>query len=117
MIAGDINAHSPIWNPHCHKTQNASILEELIDKFSLLINNKPGYPTCPTSQGISVINLALSIVKLGPLTLWEIPKEHPALSDHELILLRWEDADIGLSQLKRGKATGWDIQSLIDNKD
>lgn len=51
------------------------------------------------------------------MTLWEIPEEHPALSDHELILLRWEDADIGLSQPKMGRATGWDIQGLIDDKD
>ncbi len=37
--------------------------------------------------------------------------------DHELILLRWEDVDIGLSQPKTDRATGWDIQGLIDNKD
>ncbi len=117
LIAGDINAHSPVWNPHCHRRQNAFVLEELIDKFSLLINNEPGRPTRPASQGVLVIDLALSIVELGLLTLWEIPEEHPSLSDHELILLRWKDADIGLSQPKMGRATGWDIQGLIDNKD
>ncbi len=117
MIAGDINTHSPVWNPHCHRRQNASVLEELIYKFSLFINNKPGRPTCPASQRVSVIDLALSTTEPGLLTLWEIPKEHPILSDHELILLRWEDADIGLSQPKMGRATGWDIQRLINNKD
>lgn len=110
-------SHSPVWNPHCHMRQNASVSEELIDKFHLLINNEPGRSTRPISQGISVIDLALSTAELGPLTLWEIPEEHPAISDHELILLRWEDIDIGLSQPNAGKATGWDVQGLIDNKD
>ena len=117
LVAGDVNAHSPVWNPHCHKRQNASILEGFIDQFGLLINNEPGRSTRPTSQGVSVIDLALSTVELGPLTLWEIPEEYPALSDHELILLRWEDIDVGLSQSNLSKATGWDIQGLIDNKD
>ena len=75
LIAGDINAHSPVWNPHCHRKQNASVLEELIDHFGLLINNEPGRSTRPISQGISVIDLALSTAELGPLTLWEIPEE------------------------------------------
>lgn len=106
LIAGDINAYSSIWNPHCHRRQNASVLEEFIGKFSLLINNKLGRPTRPASQGISVIDLSLSIAELGPLTLWEIPEKHPALLDHLFILLRWEDADIELSQPKISKATG-----------
>ena len=97
MIAGDINAHSPIWNPYYHRRQNAFVLEELIEKFCLLINNKLSHPTRPTSQGLSVIDLAFSTTKLGLLTLWEISEEYPALSDHELILLHWEDADIRLS--------------------
>ena len=117
LIAGDINAHSPVWNPHCHRKQNASVLEELIDHFGLFVNNEPGRSTRPISQGISVIDLALSTAELGPLTLWEIPEEYPALSDHELILLRWEDIDMGLSQPNTGKATGWDIRGLIENKD
>lgn len=49
------------------------------------------------------------MAKLGPLTLWEIPEEYPALLDHEVILLRWEDIDIRLSQLNTDRATGCDI--------
>ena len=117
LIAGDINAHSFVWNPHCHRKQNASVLEELIDQFGLLINNEPGRSTRPISQGISVIDLALSTSELGPLTLWEIPEDYPALSNHELILLRWEDVDVSLSQPNISRATGWDIQGLIGDKD
>lgn len=51
------------------------------------------------------------------MTLWEIPEEYPALSDHELILLRWEDIDTSLFQPHTGKANGWDIQGFIGDKD
>ncbi len=26
LMAGDINAHSPLWNPHYHRRQNATVL-------------------------------------------------------------------------------------------
>lgn len=74
----------------------------IIDQYGLLINNEPGRSTRPTSQEISVIDLALSTAELGPLTLWEVPEEYPALSDHELILLRLEDIDMGLYQPNTG---------------
>lgn len=88
LIAGDINAHSPIWNPHCYRRQNATVLEELIERFGLLINNEPGYATRPSSHIISIIDLALSTAEFGPLTLWEIPEEYPATSSHKLIVFR-----------------------------
>lgn len=117
LIAGNINIHSPMWNPHCSRKQNSSILEELIEQFGLFINNKPGRATRPMSHGILIIDLALSTATLGPLTLWEIPEEYPALSDHELKSLRWEGMDTGPSQNINSKVTGWDIQSLIRDKE
>lgn len=42
---------------------------------------------------ISIIDLALSSSKLGPLCVWEIPEEYPSLLDHKLIFLAWEDMD------------------------
>lgn len=68
------------------------------------------------SREISVINLALFMAALGPLTLWKILEKYPALSDYKLILLYWEDINISLSQSNTGKATRWDIQSLIGDK-
>ena len=92
-----MNTYSPIRNPHCYQRQNASVLEEIIDHYGFLVNNESGHSTRPIGQAISVIDLALSTAALGPLTLWEIPEEYPTLSDHELILLRWEDIDVSLS--------------------
>ncbi len=50
------------------------------------------------------------------MTLWEIPEKYPALSDHELIFLRWEDVDLNLSQTDKGGAIGWDIKGLVEDK-
>lgn len=74
ILAGDINAYSFMWNPHYHQKQNVSILEEIIDQYHLLVNNKPGRATWPSSQEILVIDLALFTVELGPLTLWKFQK-------------------------------------------
>lgn len=60
LMAGDINAHSPVRNSHCHKNQNATILEEIIEQFGLLINNEPGRATCHFSRELSIIDLVLS---------------------------------------------------------
>ena len=85
LLLGDINTNSPICNSHCQIRKNAKPLEDLIEKFDLLINNEPGQTTRPASKEISIIDLALSTTELGFLTLWEIPKVYTSLSDHELI--------------------------------
>ena len=76
LIVGDINAHSPVWNPYCHRRKNAGPLEELIDSYELIVNNDPDYATRPSSQGsLSIIDLALTSPELGPLSVGEIPEE------------------------------------------
>ena len=106
LFLRDVNAHSPIWNSHCRGRKNAKPLEDLIEKFNLLINNESGRTTRPASDGISIIDLALSTAELGPLTLWEIPDDYPSLSDQELILLRWEDIDHSLYDKMEATPTG-----------
>ena len=58
-----------MWNSHCQRRQNTIILEELIEQFGLLINNKPGRATRPFRREISIIELALSSPQHGLLTL------------------------------------------------
>ena len=106
LLLGDMNTHSPLWNPHCQKRINAKPLEELIEKFHLLINNESGQSTRLTSRGVSIIDLALSMVELGLLSLWEIPEDFPSLSDHELIVFWWEDMGYNLLSLRGEKPTG-----------
>lgn len=49
------------------------------------------------------------------MTLWEIPDEYPPLSNHELIVLRWEYVNYNSANSKDGQITGWDIQGLIND--
>lgn len=64
-----INIHSLIQNFYCHKRKNATVPEQLIVRFGLLVYNKPGRATCSSSHTISIINGALSTAKLGLLKL------------------------------------------------
>ena len=65
LIAGDMNAHSPMWNLCCHQRQNAGPLEELIERYELLVNNDTDVPIQLASRGVSIIDLALTSPDLG----------------------------------------------------
>ena len=117
LIVGDMNAHSPIWNPHCHTRKNAGPLEGLTDSYESIVNNDPDHATRPLSQGsVSIIDLALTSPSLGPLCIWEIPEEYPSLSDHELILLGWEEMERENSISPQQNPTGWSIQKLLEDE-
>ena len=61
--------------------------------------------------------MALSSPELGPLCLWEIPEEYPSLSDHELILLGWDDIEQqNQPSLSKDTSTGWSIQKLLEDE-
>lgn len=117
LIVGDMNAHSPIWNPRCHQKQNAGPLEELIETYELLVNNDTDLPTRPASRGVSIIDLALTTPDLGLLRVWEIPEEYPSLSDHELILLEWEDIGLECQESQQPAMSGWSIKNLLQDKE
>ncbi len=106
LLLGDINTQSPTWNPRCRRKKNTKPLEDIIEKFDSLINNESGRATRPASNGVSIIDLALTTAELRFLTLWEIPKDHPNLSDHELILLTWEEIDYKLPENRTAEPTG-----------
>ena len=116
LIVGDVNAHSPMWNPHCRQNVNAGPLEELIESYELIVNNDTDFPTRPSSPGISIIDLALSSPGLGPLRVWEIPEEYPSLSDHELILMEWEDIDTPGQRNSQPAMSGWSIRNLLEDE-
>jgi hypothetical protein len=90
-------------------------MEALIEEFNLYINNKANTPTRPKSTpGILIINLALTTQGLGPLSTWAIDQDHPTGSDHEVIVLGWEDlAEIEAPVEASRAITGWQIQGLL----
>lgn len=69
---------------------NAGLLEDLIDEAGLYINNELGVSTqLKRTPGISIIDLALTTVSMGPLEMWTVDQEHPTGSDYELIIMEW----------------------------
>lgn len=47
-------------------------LENFKDRYELIIYNNTDQSTCSQSQKILIMDQALTIASLGPLTLWEI---------------------------------------------
>ena len=115
LLLGDFNAHSPLWNPQVRARVNAGPLENLIDEAGLYINNELGIPTQPKSTpGISIIDLALTTVSMGPLEMWTVDQECPTGSDHELIVMEWTPLEQGITATSQN-VTGWQIQTLQAN--
>ena len=83
--------------------------------IELIINNDTDFPTRPSSRGLSIIDLALTNFELGLLRAWEIPEEYPSLSDHELIVMEWEDIDAQEPGKEQAAMSGWSIQKLLQD--
>ena len=112
LILGDFNAHSPLWNPEANGRANARLLENLIEKESLYINNTPGVSTRPkTTPGISIIDLSLTTLAMGPLLAWNVDEDHATGSDHEVLVMEWAPMEQGGDPPSR-EVTGWQMQAL-----
>ena len=116
MIVEDINVQNPIWNSHCYHRQNAGPLEEFIETYKLLVNNNIDFPTRPGSQGMSIIDLALTSPDLDLLREWEIPEEYPLVFDHKFFFLKWEDILIKGTKMQQPATKRWSIQNLLEDK-
>lgn len=95
IVAGDFNAHSRMWNPHCTARRDATFLEELIRSFDLQDLNDGKTTRQARREGDtpnSVIDLTLAGAGAGPDGReWRVldEEEDATGSDHELIEGRW----------------------------
>lgn len=114
VLAGDFNAHSTYWNPECKRRERAEILEGLIDKYNLIINNDTLIPTRPKqTAGRSVIDLTFTTPILGFVAAWTIDSEYATPSDHELITFDLENLDETFGSMGPSKeTTGWTLINL-----
>ena len=87
ILLGDFNAHSPIWNPLISTRIEAGPLEEIVEKYDLILNNEPGVITRPNARkNQSIIDLTFTSTAIGLLNSWTIEEEYSTPSDHELIV-------------------------------
>lgn len=64
-----MNTQSSVYNLYYKQKKNTKLLQNFIKKFNLLMNNNLGQTTQSVSESIFIIDLALFLVKIGPITL------------------------------------------------
>jgi hypothetical protein len=87
VLLGDFNAHSPAWDPLIFSRTEAGSLKQIIEDYSLILNNELGAITKPGKTRGSIIDLMFTTLDIGPLESWAVERDNPTLSDHELIVL------------------------------
>ena len=72
ILLGDFNVYSYYWNPLINtSSQKSKYLEEIIDRYNLILNNKIGVKTRRNSgRDKSIIDLTFTTTELGHLTAW-----------------------------------------------
>jgi hypothetical protein len=115
IIAGDMNAHSKMWNPRAVRNRNHIFWERLIEEEDLFVwNTEEATRMGPGARNHSVIDLTLSSpnIELN----WCLLDEEATGSDHEVIA--WEV--LGNSHPRADtstETTGWDISGWDPTKE
>jgi len=109
IIAGDMNAHSRVWNGRATGRKNAYFWEKLIKEEVLVVWHTEG----TTRQGgpnHSIIDLTLTSLNLD--LNWGIAADKDTTgSDHEVIV--WEVLGQGALGGVSNDTTGWDISGCM----
>jgi len=106
IVAGDMNAHSKMWNPSTTRPRNNAFWERLIQEYDLVVWNSEEETRMGAGAKIhSIIDLTLSSPKVA--LNWSMG---PATgSEHEL--LQWEVLGAAsLGDATSTATTGWDIR-------
>jgi hypothetical protein len=74
-------------------------LEAIIDKFDLILHNKPGAITRSNSRdNNSIIDLTFTTTSIRLLNSWLIEEEYTTPFNHELIVFDWSDIESNQSK-------------------
>lgn len=88
IIAGDMNAHHPLWNSAVRSPKRAQELVSLMEENNLVLLNKMDKPTYHfrTGKGTSVLDLCFVTPCLEDVAVnWAVDKNACTGSDHETI--------------------------------
>jgi len=105
IIAGDMNAHSQMWNGRATSRRNAPFWENLITNHSLVVwNSEEATRVGGNNHSIIDLTLTSASIELN----WCIDSKEATGSDHEVIV--WEVlGGIPGSRDTSKEVTGWDI--------
>lgn len=116
ILAGDFNARSPLWDPWVAGRQNAGMVERLIEKRELIINNNDHQPTRCGKNCRSIIDLTLSTRRVGALVTWEIDESLATTSDHEVIVFEWAPLNAAVAERQINASQNWNINRLCSDE-
>jgi hypothetical protein len=112
ILAGDFNARSPAWDPWVAGRQNAGMVERLIERHELIVNNNDHQATRCGKNCRSIIDLTLSTRKVGALARWEIDENLATASDHEIIVFSWPPLVAAKDKEESTTTPNWNIDRL-----
>jgi endonuclease/exonuclease/phosphatase (EEP) superfamily protein YafD len=109
IIAGDMTAHSTVWNGGAKGRWNAVFWEELIEQEELMVwNTEDSTRLGGTNHSIIDLTLSSPNLKLN----WSIAKDEEAAgSDHKVIV--WEILGQKVVRGVSTDTTGWDISGWM----
>jgi len=120
IIAGDMNAHSKVWNPRATRNRNHAFWEQLIEEEDLFVwNTEEATRMGPGAENHSIIDLTLSSpnIELN----WCLLREKATGSNHELIVwavLGTPGPGVNTSTETTGwDISGWDHDKISEEKD
>ena len=119
ILAGDFNAHSPVWNPWCRSRRDAGFLEALIADHGLQVLND-GMATRPATDGRdlhSVIDLTLVSPGAGPSCGgWRVEEREEEETGSDHVMIRWEWRGLTMKVDPSWKARGWALKKKLDEE-
>jgi len=115
IVAGDMNAHSKMWNPMATRNRNHIFWEQLIENEGLFVWNTEEATRIGAGAEIhSIIDLTLSSPNMD--LNWCLLDEEATGSDHELIA--WEAQGAADPRADTStETTGWDISQWYPAKE
>jgi len=112
ILVGDFNARSPAWDPWVAGRQNAGTVERLMERHELIVNNNDHQATRRRKNCRSIIDLTLSMRKVGALARWEIDENLATASDHEIIVFLWPPLVAAKDKEEITTTPNWNIDRL-----
>ena len=116
VFIGDFNVYSSKWNHIYERLIGVRLLEKLLDKYNLIVINEERVIIRRLLEKVSIIDLIIILSSLSDFMTWYIlGKIYSSMLDYKLIVVGWPYLVEDLVILDKGRATGQNIQDLIEN--
>ena len=107
IFINNFNAYNSKWNHICERLIGVRLLEELLDKYNLIVINEEGVIIRRLLEKVFIIDLIIILSSLSDSMTWCIlGKVYSSMLDYKLIIVGWSDLVEDLAILDKDRATG-----------